>query len=173
MNRRGFTLIEIVIVLMIIGILASFGVPQYLRTIESGKADDAVALVNQIGMTNRMFALDHQGVYVAGLFPNGSNGCGCAAGTCSAYTITPPGPFNNACALVCCTYLSDQDWANKPYNFRACDPVSGGGGGTCAAGRVAVGNRRNSAYAPYSSWGYQMDSSGRITPSGGAPTPTY
>src|SRR5579871_6910270 len=77
-NRRGYTLMELVIAILIVGILASFAVPQYLRSVEGGKYDDAVALTNQIGMTNRMFALDHQGYYVTGQFTTAS--C-CPSGT--------------------------------------------------------------------------------------------
>ena len=45
LSRRGFTLIEIIVVCLMIGILASFAVPEYLRSIETAKADDAVAMV--------------------------------------------------------------------------------------------------------------------------------
>ena len=175
MGRAGYTLVELIVVILIIGVLTSFGVPQYLRTLENSKADDAVALVNQVGMTNRMFALDHRGVYAAGQFPEG-NGCGCTATSCSSLVITPPTPVA-ACALVCCSYLGDQDWVNKPYIVNACDPATGTGGGSCAGGIVASTARRSSgpkaAYSPYSGWSYRMTSAGQIQSQNGAPPATY
>jgi len=181
-NRRGYTLMELVIAILIVGILASFAVPQYLRTIEGGKYDDAVALVNQIGMTNRMFALDHSGVYVAGQFLG--NSCGCTSTTCSNYAVpASPGPFGTPCALVCCNYLGDQDWSAKPYDFYACDPASNGGGGPCAtptnpvSGATRVTSGANGTnISPYKTWGVYMNTTGTISNVTGAtnpPNPTY
>jgi hypothetical protein len=90
----------------------------------------------------------------------------------------------NACALVCCNYLGDQNWPGKPYSFNACDPVSGAGGGNCSqASAISCGQRYNGAnpgttISPYTGWGLWMNNAGAITqiPSSGAnaaPNPTY
>jgi type IV pilus assembly protein PilE len=181
--RRGYTLMELVIAILIIGIMASFAVPQYLKSVEGGKYDDAVGLVNQIGMTNRMFALDHQGYYVSGEFPVAAS-CACSAtNTCASilanygavaansYQVTAA--VTNSCALVCCNYLGDQNWVAKPYIFYACDPGSGAGGGLCQATAVSAAQRQtNSSYAGYTSispynspWGVWMTNSGSMTTS--------
>jgi len=171
-DRRGYTLMELVIATLIIGLLASFAVPQYLRSVESGKFDDAVAVINQIGTTNRMFALDHGGVYVDGQLTGAS--CGCTGATCSGYAVpAPPGPFATACALVCCNYLADQNWGAKPYNFYVCDPVSGGGGPCTNPKAVSGATRTGSQIPTYQTWGAWMDVTGTITSVGGAPTPSY
>ncbi len=175
-DRRGYTLIELVVVILIIGILASIAVPQYLRTMESSKADDAVATVNMIGTTNKMFALDHGGYYVSGKF---TASCGQPSPTtyCDQVGVglAYPPPFTNPCVLVWCRYLADQDWASKPYDFYACD---GATTGTCAGQgstyQVSGASRKSTAYAPYNTWAYTMTTSGVITPYGTtAPTPTY
>ena len=44
LNKRGFTLLELMIVVIVIGILASIAIPQYVHTIE--RARGAEALVN-------------------------------------------------------------------------------------------------------------------------------
>jgi prepilin-type N-terminal cleavage/methylation domain-containing protein len=43
MNRKGFTLVEVLIVVIIIGILASIGVPQFSDSIEKAKGGEARA----------------------------------------------------------------------------------------------------------------------------------
>ncbi len=165
-DHGGYTLIELVVTVMIIGILAAFAVPEYLRTVENGRADDAVAISNMIGTTNRMFALDHSGFFVAGQFA-----AACGAGVCPAVVNATQ---NNPCVLVWCRYLSDQDWGNKPYTFDACDgSVAGACAGMGAGTQVSGAHRLAGAGAPYNGWGYTMNTAGVITAFGGAPAPTY
>lgn len=162
LGRRGYTLIELVVVVLIIGILASFGIPQYLKTVESSKADDAVSTINMIGTTNKMFALDHSGSYAVGQFT-----AACGSGSCAS-------PWT-ACDLVYCKYLADQDWATRPYDYYACNgAVSGACGGMGGGNQVSGAKRKAVAASPYNSWGYTMNTSGVITGYGTqVPAPTY
>ena len=174
LSRRGFTLVEMIVTCLMIGILASFAIPQYLKTVETSKADDAVATVNMIGTTNRMFALDHSGFYVSGQFS-----ATCDSGTCpTSVTATR----TTACELVWCNYLADQNWGARPYNFYACD---GKTAGTCAglnSGLNVAGAIRKSGASPgtsntpYTTWGYTMNTTGTILANAAAtttPPPIY
>lgn len=160
----GFTLIELLVVVLIIGILASVAVPSYLKSVETTKADDAVSLVNMIGTTNKMFALDHSNNYIVGTFPTTANtGCN-PAGACAPTTYT------DACNLVYCKYLANQNFGSKPYNFYACSPTGGACGATGGSNMTAGAKRKTGTYV---AWAYAQNASGVITSYGGAPAPTY
>jgi len=40
-NRNGFTLVEFAVVMLIVGVVAAFGVPRFLKSVERAKASEA------------------------------------------------------------------------------------------------------------------------------------
>lgn len=160
-KRNGFTLIELVVVVLIISILASIAVPSYLKTVEVGKADAAVATMSAVAHSNRMFALDHASTYVTGSFP--------ANGSCGSTLCPASGPYGDACYLVACKYMADEDWGAKPYQIAAAgNPTatascSIAGGGTNV---VACAKRKDGSY---SAWWYAVGKDGIVAKEESAP----
>ena len=47
-NKKGFTLLELLVVVLIIGILASIALPQYTRAVEKAKVAEALTTIKSI-----------------------------------------------------------------------------------------------------------------------------
>ncbi len=47
-TRKGFTLVELAVVIVIIGVLAAFGVPRFLKSVERSKAAESFSYLSAV-----------------------------------------------------------------------------------------------------------------------------
>ena len=60
MSRKGFTLVEVLIVVIIIGILASIGIPQFGASIEKAKGGEARAGLGHIQTGEKVYFAENE-----------------------------------------------------------------------------------------------------------------
>ncbi|MEI6914152.1 MAG: prepilin-type N-terminal cleavage/methylation domain-containing protein [Armatimonadota bacterium] len=59
-SRKGFTLIEIMIVVLIIGILLAIAVPNFIQARDSSRIKSCVANLKQIDSAKQQYAMDNK-----------------------------------------------------------------------------------------------------------------
>lgn len=72
-NRKGFTLIELMIVVVIIGILAALAIPRFMQATQRAKQSEAKSVLKQI-YTLEQTHRQETGAYLAGTANVGANG---------------------------------------------------------------------------------------------------
>jgi prepilin-type N-terminal cleavage/methylation domain-containing protein len=60
MKRKGFTLVEVLIVVIIIGILAAIGIPQFATSIEKAKGGEARAGLGHIQTAEKVYFAEYE-----------------------------------------------------------------------------------------------------------------
>ena len=63
-RRNGFTLVELAVVVVIIGVLAAFGVPRFLQSVERSKASEAFGYLSAVRSSQERYVA-RQGTYAS------------------------------------------------------------------------------------------------------------
>ena len=106
MNKRGFTLVEIMIVVAIIGLLAAIAIPNFIRARTTAQTNACIANLKQIEGAIQVWAIDTGGpdstsptwAQIAPTYLKVQPRCP-VAGTATAYVLVAPSA-TPACPVV-------------------------------------------------------------------------
>jgi len=119
-NRKGFTLIELMIVVVIIGILAALAIPRFMRSTTKAKQSEAKQLLKQVYTMQRAYRQEHDlytcdGATASAAAPNAFAAIGVEVGSTARYTYVMVAAANTFTCTA--TANLDDDAANDVWTI--------------------------------------------------------
>ncbi|MBF0484397.1 MAG: prepilin-type N-terminal cleavage/methylation domain-containing protein [Candidatus Omnitrophica bacterium] len=117
-KNAGFTFMEIMIVIMIMGVLAAIAIPNFNKKMNSARVDDVVSDLRMIMEANRLYRTN-EGQYLSACMGGGTTPCTCF----------DPGPVSVSCSFA--RYFNDNlhlslmQKTNVAYTYTLNNPVGG------------------------------------------------
>jgi type IV pilus assembly protein PilA len=157
-QTHGFTLIELMIVVVIVGILATLAVVGYRRLIQSSHVSEATGMVQSIRVAQESYHSEtQQYANISSCFPSGVNAATCLYPATPVYGIATT--WGAPCTSGC---NSPWDWSMLPvhvdgpvlfgYATQGGPPASTANGTNVPASPVANGISLNFPTAPTTDW---------------------
>ncbi len=154
------------VTMTLIGTMTMVAFHYFLSGAEGREAQTTSVLLSELGHANKMYALDHGGVYTSGVL----------TAECDKETCPSSKGAADACNLISCKVIPSENWDTLGWLVRAHDPANGY---NCRMGAVACAWRKNGLNCPdcpkstrkdpYQNWGYAIDGSEKMTAEGEAP----
>ena len=73
-NQKGFTMIELMVVVVIVGILAAIAIPLYGKYIKNARVSEATGRIGEIVTAAKAWAQEHQNASGQPVWPAGAGG---------------------------------------------------------------------------------------------------
>ena len=137
--NKGFTLVELLTVVLIIGVLTSVALPQYMRSVERSRATEAMSVVKAI----------NDAVYAYAAGRTGANAC---PNSFKKLVVSIPGSMTNSTTLKTSNFIYELNKAtmavipgtdcagvvatrnaNGKFDYKIWNPYKSGTTGTSAA----------------------------------------
>lgn len=73
-NQKGFTMVELMVVVVIVGVLAAVAVPLYGKYVKNARVSEATAKIGELVTASKAWAVENSNASGTPIWPSGSGG---------------------------------------------------------------------------------------------------